>query len=162
MNSRPLTRTLLSALLAAGLVAPGALAAAGFGFSCQIVDTLTQQARETFAPGDSFDFIYSLDVPPEAADKEINLKLSARIRVGAIAIPYALDELKVSLPNTDFLPEDSEDESGLPLEGAVSERSTVDIPQGFPEGSATLRAKATIEDVGKGSCEVRIEVVANN
>lgn len=146
-----------SALFAFGMASSAIVSAAGFNLTCQTLDPSTQLERNVFAPGESLAFAYSIEIPPEAADKEINLKLSARIRVGSIEIPYALDELKLSFPNQDFAP--GGDDEGLPIEGVGSEQSLVDIPAEFPEGSATLRAKVSIEGVGKRSCEVEVEVV---
>ena len=155
MTRRSIARLVRTAVLSHLAVAPGYLAAAGFMLNCQVSDPATGLIRNVFAPGETMAISYAAEVPPEAADQEINLKLSMRARVGGISIPYALDELKLSLPNQ---PPVAGEEGSLPLQGYFSGSSDVAIPSNFPEGDFTLRAKATIEGVGKRSCEVRVEI----
>jgi hypothetical protein len=146
------------AFVGLGGLLPSVASTAQFSLTCEVVDAVTQLERSTFAPGDSLGFSFSLEIPPEAADQEINVKLSARVFVAGLAIPISLDELKLSVPNQQIPQGVATATSDLPVEGVASEQWIVDIPQGFPEGSATLRAKFSIETVGKQSCEVDIQV----
>jgi hypothetical protein len=154
MIRRSIARFVPTAALAYLAVAPGFLFAAGFTLNCQVSDPATGLVRDAFAPGETMVISYTAEVPPEAADQEINVKLSMRARVGGISIPYALDELKLSLPNQPPVP----GEGDLPIEGYFSGSSNVDIPSNFPEGDFTLRAKAAVEGVGKRSCEIKVEI----
>ncbi len=137
------------------MAAPTLPLAADFSLTCQVLDPVTQALRTTFAVGDEVLVRFALQVPPEAADREVNLKLAAHIRIAGISIPYTLDELQLSLPNQSPDPSgDSEWEQS----GTVSESSLVEIPEGFPAGTYSLRAKASIEGVGKQACEMKVEV----
>lgn len=151
----------LSTLLVPAMALPGPAFAADFNLSCQILDPATGLERQVFAPGDSVSISYSIEVPPEAADKEIQIRLSARVRIGSIPIAYGLDEFKLSFPNRDWMP-DGSGQGDLPTTGLAAEQVVVDIPADFPEGSAKLRLKASIDGVGKRTCEAMVEVVNPN
>lgn len=147
-------------LLGLGVTVPGGLLAAGFTLTCQVLDPATHVVRNSFAPGETMLISYAAELPPEAADQEIDVKLSARLRLAGITIPYTLDQLKVSLPNKRPTPAGGTSVGELPWQGTFSRSSSVQIPQDFPEGTVQLRAKATIEGVGKQTCEVQAQIVA--
>jgi hypothetical protein len=156
VNRRLSARLILPVLLASGAAIPGLAAAAGFSLTCQALDPATGLVRNVFAPGETMLISYAAEVPPEAEDQEIDVKLSMRVRIGGISIPYTLDELKLGMPNQPPVPGDG----ALPIQGYFSDSSAVDIPAGIPDGDVTLRAKATIEGVGKRSCQIKVEVAA--
>jgi hypothetical protein len=61
------------------------------------------------------------------------------------------------LPNT--TPNTTGGTGDLPWSGSSPVKSSlVDIPSDFPPGTYTVRAKATIEGLGKQACEVKVDV----
>lgn len=145
-------------LVAATLVMPGTLSAAGFVLSCETLDPQTRNLKNSFTAGGEMLLRLVLQVPPAAAQKEVGVKLTANFKVGSVTIPYTLDELKISLPNKD--PTTDTGSTQLPWSGNLAESRLVKIPQDFPVGTYNLRAKATIEGVGKQACEIEVGIVA--
>jgi hypothetical protein len=121
-----------------------------------VLDPTTQELRTAFRPRDTMLLRYSFDVPPEAAEREVDLKVSVRAQVGGISIPYTLEELKLSFPNRN--PMTSGSGSDIPQSGARSGDRFVEVPPDLPVGTYLLRFKATIEGLGKRACEVTIGI----
>ncbi len=158
MTRRFVDSAVATLAIGSALALPGYSSAAGFSTTCQILDPVTQEVRSTFVPGDLMLVRLGIDVPPEAADRQVKVKLSARAEIAGIAIPFTLDEIEASLPNTN--PDLGQGESDLPWSGTQFKTSLVEIPEGFPVGAYTIRAKATIEGLGKQACEVKVQVLA--
>lgn len=150
--------TAATLLVAATMVMPGTLSAAGFVLTCETLDSQTQNLKNSFTAGGEMLLRLVLQVPPAAAQKEVSVKLTAHFKVGSVTIPYTLDELKISLPNKD--PAVDTGSTKLPWSGNRAESRLVKIPQNFPAGTYNLRAKATIEGVGKQACEIEVGIAA--
>lgn len=156
MTKRFFAPPAVALLLAAALAAPQSLRAAGFSLTCQVLDPTTQAVRGTFAAGDEMLVRLGIEVPPEAADKQVNVKLSAIARIAGIAIPYSLDEINTSVPNRN--PNPGGTGPVPPSSGSRSESHLVVVPRDFPAGTYSVRAKAAIEGVGKRACEAQVVV----
>ena len=150
-------RPLTTAGLASLLIASGPTLAQDFSLSCQLVDPATGAERQVFAAGESFAINYGISVPPVATGQEIHIKISARARIAGVPLAYAIDEVKLSLPNQAVATE--EPDAGV-LPGTTDEAGQFvgQIPNGFPAGSATVRAKASIEGLGNRACELTLDV----
>ncbi len=141
-------------------ILPVTAPASGFSLSCQLLDPVTMLERTSFAPGETMAVSYVVEIPREAGDREVVIKLSSRLSVGGIAVPFTLDELRLSFPNEDLLPPEADEEPGLLDPGYRSELRTIEISSDFPPGSAMLRAKASIEGVGTQTCELQAQIIA--
>lgn len=132
----------------------GDLNAADLALQCAVVDAATMQPKASFKKGERLLLAYSLNVPPEAADRQAFVKVGARAVISGIPIAYSIDDVEIALPNktpTAVTPP-------LPSSGNKSGAQAATIPLDWPSGSITLRAKVAIEGVGKQSCSIDIAI----
>lgn len=125
----------------------------GFSFSLQLLNPVSEEPQKTFFFGDEVGYKIAIDIPPAAEGKLATVKLTASVKVGALALPFTASNVfkgPVTNPTSKeidiFQPLVWKDKFKLPSELPVSKLT------------ATIKVVVTIADIGTKSITRKITI----